>query len=131
MAKLEYRNLVRLLGFSLEGAERLLVYEFVQNGSLDGFIFGNLCFYFHQAIMFFFHTYYMLVVVTFTYSLILLIYMHVDPIKRVLIDWNQRYKIVKDIAKGLLYMHDDSGFRIIHRDLKAGNILFIRQGYES
>ena len=41
MAKLEHRNLVRLLGFSLKGAEKLLVYEFVQNGSLDGFIFGN------------------------------------------------------------------------------------------
>lgn len=46
-----------------------------------------------------------------------------DPIKRLLIDWNQRYKIIKDIAKGLQYMHDESGFRIIHRDLKAGNIL--------
>ena len=41
VAKLKHMNLVKLLGFSMEGAERLLIYEFVQNASLDKFIFGN------------------------------------------------------------------------------------------
>ena len=41
LAKLQHRNLVRLLGFSLKGMEKLLVYEFVQNSSLDNFIFGK------------------------------------------------------------------------------------------
>ncbi|KAB1227480.1 Cysteine-rich receptor-like protein kinase 25 [Morella rubra] len=39
------------------------------------------------------------------------------------LNWEMRYKIIEGIARGLLYLHEDSQLRIIHRDLKASNIL--------
>lgn len=46
-----------------------------------------------------------------------------DPAKREDLNWECRYKIIEGIARGLLYLHEDSRLRIIHRDLKAGNVL--------
>ena len=46
-----------------------------------------------------------------------------DPIKRKVLDWSKRFHIICGIARGILYLHQDSRLRIIHRDLKASNIL--------
>ncbi|THG11931.1 hypothetical protein TEA_009552 [Camellia sinensis var. sinensis] len=85
LAKLQHRNLVKLLGFGLERTEKVLIYEFVTNLSLDYFIF--------------------------------------DSINHAHLDWDRRYKIIGGIARGLLYLHEDSRLRIIRRDLKTSNVL--------
>ncbi|KAH9615514.1 hypothetical protein KSS87_011819 [Heliosperma pusillum] len=46
-----------------------------------------------------------------------------DRAKRELLDWSKRLHIIEGICRGLIYLHRDSRLRIIHRDLKASNIL--------
>ncbi|MQM13020.1 hypothetical protein Taro_045940 [Colocasia esculenta] len=80
IAKLQHRNLVKLVGSCIQGEERILIYEYVPNGSLNS-------------------------------------------VKQVQLDWETRFNIIKGIARGLMYLHQDSRFKIVHRDLKASNIL--------
>ncbi|XP_020081783.1 putative receptor-like protein kinase At4g00960 [Ananas comosus] len=46
-----------------------------------------------------------------------------DPNRRAQLDWRMRYMIIRGVCQGLLYLHEDSQLTIIHRDLKASNIL--------
>ncbi|KAG2313051.1 hypothetical protein Bca4012_027632 [Brassica carinata] len=85
LAKVQHRNVVNLWGYCTHGDDKLLVYEYVANESLDKVLFKSN--------------------------------------RRSEIDWKQRFEIITGIARGLLYLHEDAPNCIIHRDIKAGNIL--------
>ena len=46
-----------------------------------------------------------------------------DSNRSKLLDWKKRFNIIEGIAQGLLYLHKYSRLKVIHRDLKASNIL--------
>ncbi|XP_062012069.1 G-type lectin S-receptor-like serine/threonine-protein kinase CES101 isoform X1 [Rosa rugosa] len=83
--ELQHTNLVKLFGFCIQGEERMLIYEYMTNKSLDYFLF--------------------------------------DSTRCQQLDWNKRFNIIGGIAQGLVYLHNYSRMRIIHRDLKASNVL--------
>lgn len=83
--QVRHKNLVKLLGCSVDGPESLLVYEYCSNRSLDLFIFDE------------------------------------NHDKHLV--WQQRLDIIQGVAEGLSYLHEELETRIIHRDIKASNIL--------
>ncbi|KVH96209.1 Concanavalin A-like lectin/glucanase, subgroup [Cynara cardunculus var. scolymus] len=101
LARVQHRNVVSLLGYCVS-PEKLLVYEYVPNESLDKLLFKRL--------------------------MVRLIgdecdFVDIESENRNVLDWKRRYDIITGVARGLLYLHEDAHDCIIHRDIKASNIL--------
>ncbi|MQM03720.1 hypothetical protein Taro_036515, partial [Colocasia esculenta] len=92
IARLQHNNLVRLLGWCTHKDEKILIYEYMPNKSLDKFVFGSSLFLAYAT-------------------------------RSAELNWEKRFSIIKGVANGLLYLHQHSRMRVIHRDLKTSNIL--------
>ncbi|WRX28819.1 Serine-threonine/tyrosine-protein kinase [Theobroma cacao] len=128
IAKLQHRNLVKLLGCCIQGDEKMLIYEFMPNKSLDFFIFGMPFSSMGNVVQllslsaFAFQRFYIKTSMSNEMALIFA-KNSTDQSKSMSLDWHMRYHVINGIARGLLYLHQDSRQRIIHRDLKASNVL--------
>ncbi|EOA37866.1 hypothetical protein CARUB_v10012041mg [Capsella rubella] len=88
ISKIQHENLVELYGCCVEGNHRILVYNFLENNSLDKTLLAGG--YTRSGIQF---------------------------------DWSSRANICVGVAKGLAFLHEEVRPHIIHRDIKASNIL--------
>ncbi|GMI81760.1 P2-type purinergic receptor 2, L-type lectin receptor kinase I.5 [Hibiscus trionum] len=84
MGRLRHKNLVRLLGYCRRKKELLLVYELMENGSLEKLLFS---------------------------------------VNRPTLNWFQRFEIIRGVASALLYLHEEGEQVVLHRDIKASNVL--------
>jgi serine/threonine protein kinase len=118
IAKLQHKNLVKLLGCCIQGdQEKMLVYEYMQNKSLDNFIFGKSAITFHHSHMLQFRV----LTIFRCYQYFCLHFADIN--KGVRLNWPMRLHIIDGVAQGLLYLHKHSRLCVVHRDLKASNIL--------
>ena len=115
-------NLVKLIGCYIHGEERILIYEYMPNKSLDCFLFGKknndfylLSFQKKKKHLFISLSQQIIDHINCLYQ--------IDSNRSKFLDWKKRFNFIEGITQGLLYLHKYSSPRIIHRDLKASNIL--------
>lgn len=109
-----HRNLLRLWGCCSTENERLLIYPYMSNGSvasrLKGWRILEILIIYHLVLCLF---------CGLIFSSFPIDYIHGRPV----LDWSRRKKIALGTARGLVYLHEQCDPKIIHRDVKAANIL--------
>ena len=112
---LQHPNLVKLHGCCVEGNQLILIYEYMENNCLSRILFGKLNF---------------MIIITKWINLAILNYPSSNQTttgkgsdSKKKLDWLTRKKICLGIAKALAYLHEESRIKIIHRDIKASNVL--------
>ncbi|WVZ87343.1 hypothetical protein U9M48_033992 [Paspalum notatum var. saurae] len=125
-AKLRHANLVSLLAYCDQGNERALLYEYMQNKSLDIYIFGIApltvlvqCVHYKHTASDLQSPYLLLGSSILKWKLELA----GKPRTRASLNWPRRLDIIHGIARGVWYLHEGSGENVIHRDLKPSNVL--------
>jgi serine/threonine protein kinase len=86
ISNITHPNLVKLYGCCVDGGQKMLVYNYLENNSVAKTLFGNA----RSSIRF---------------------------------DWRTRVKICIGVADGLAYLHEEVRPHIVHRDIKASNVL--------
>ncbi|KAK2973391.1 hypothetical protein RJ640_024819 [Escallonia rubra] len=114
ISALQHPHLVKLYGCCIEGNQLLLVYEYMENNSLARALFGK--FPSHDLLSVFGP-------IEIDYSNL---YHLAFEESRLNLDWATRQKICNGVARGLAYLHEDSRLKIVHRDIKATNVLLDR-----
>jgi serine/threonine protein kinase len=121
ISAVQHRNLVKLHGCCLEADDRLLVYEYLENKSLDKALLGNYVYISVSSsselkISFSTHS-------PHSNKYAGVMYVAGNKKSHIQLDWPTRYNICIGTARGLTYLHEEASTRIIHRDIKASNIL--------
>nr|XP_009403360.1 PREDICTED: cysteine-rich receptor-like protein kinase 10 isoform X3 [Musa acuminata subsp. malaccensis] len=88
LSRVQHKNVVNLYGYCAHDDDKLLVYEYIPNESLDKLLFSD-----------------------------------EGNGSQMQLDWKRRYQVIVGVARGLLYLHEGAHTAIIHRDIKASNIL--------
>ncbi|KAI6689589.1 hypothetical protein NL676_026417 [Syzygium grande] len=99
LGKLQHPNIVKILGYCMSNSDRVLVYEFIERGSLDQWLYDTNSSSENSEVSW-----------------------SKPSVERLPLSWDTRMKIVKGVASGLTYMHG-LPTPIIHRDIKASDVL--------